>query len=86
MYNLLLNVLLAVRALEQNARIPHNDCNCFKQNGCGVFFMGKLCYFLWPKKWHNSDILRDMTFLEMLPIALEIFVHHFHFETQTRYI
>jgi hypothetical protein len=35
------------------------------QNGCGVFFMGTWCYFQWPKKWHNSDILRDMTFLEM---------------------
>jgi hypothetical protein len=46
------------------------------QNGCGVFFMGKLCYFQWPKKWHNSDILRDMTFLEMLPIALEICLWH----------
>jgi hypothetical protein len=30
MYNVLLNVLPAGRALEQNARIPHNDCNCFK--------------------------------------------------------
>jgi hypothetical protein len=46
------------------------------QNGCGVFFMGKLCYLQWPKKWHNSDILRDMTFLEMLPIALEICLWH----------
>ena len=46
------------------------------QNGCGVFLMGKWCYFQWPKKWHNSDILRDMTFLEMLPIALEICLWH----------
>jgi hypothetical protein len=38
--------------------------------------MGKWCYFQWSKQWHNSDILRDMTFLEMLPIALEICVWH----------
>jgi hypothetical protein len=30
MYNVLLNVLPAGKALERNARIPHNDCNCFK--------------------------------------------------------
>jgi hypothetical protein len=42
------------------------------QNGCDVFFMGKWCYFQWPKKWHNSDILRDMTFLEMLPITINL--------------
>jgi hypothetical protein len=33
MYNVLLNVLPAGRALEQNSRIPHNDCNCFKVSG-----------------------------------------------------
>jgi hypothetical protein len=49
------------------------------QNGCGVFFIGKWCYFQWPKKWHNSDILRDMTFLEMLPIALAICLWHKEF-------
>ena len=49
------------------------------QNGCGVFFMGKWCYFQWPKKWHNSDILGDMTFLEMLPISLAICLWHKEF-------
>ena len=49
------------------------------QNGGGVFFMGKWYYFQWPKKWHNSDILRDMTFLEMLPIALAICLWHKEF-------
>ena len=41
--------------------------------------MGKWCYFQWPKKWHNSDILRDMTFLEMLPIALASCLWHKEF-------
>jgi hypothetical protein len=41
--------------------------------------MGKCGYFQWPKKWHSSDILRDMTFLEMLPIALAICLWHKEF-------
>jgi hypothetical protein len=34
---------------------------------------------LCSRKWHNSDILRGMTFLEMLPIALAICVWHREF-------
>ena len=43
-----------------------------KNNGCGVFFMGSWCYFPWPLHWHGSDIMKDMTFLEIIPIALAI--------------
>ena len=34
------------------------------------------------KKWHNSDILRDMIFLEMLLIALAICVWHKEFHNK----
>jgi dihydrofolate reductase len=29
------------------------------QNGCGVFLMGKWCYFQWPKKW-QEELLNKM--------------------------
>ena len=43
-----------------------------RNNGCGVFFNGSWCYFPWPLHWHGTDIMKDMTFLEIIPIALAI--------------
>jgi hypothetical protein len=34
-----------------------------------------MCFALkWPKEWSGTDILRDMTYLEIIPIALAIFL------------
>jgi hypothetical protein len=32
-------------------------------------------FFLqWPKEWENTDILEDITYLEIIPIALAIYL------------
>jgi hypothetical protein len=42
--------------------------------GCGVYFCGRWAYFPWPFEWHFCDIMLDMTFLELVPILLAIFL------------
>jgi hypothetical protein len=34
----------------------------------------KWAYLKWSKEWSGTDILRDMTYLEIIPIALAIFL------------
>lgn len=41
-------------------------------NGCSVYFSGKWTYLPWPSRWNCSEIMRDMTYLELVPIALVI--------------
>lgn len=47
--------------------------------GCGVYYKGHWAYLAWPKEWKGTEIMRDMTFLELVPIllALYIFRHEF---------
>jgi hypothetical protein len=33
-----------------------------------------LAYLKWQKEWSGTDILRDMTYLEIIPIGLAIFL------------
>lgn len=40
--------------------------------GCGVIFGSHWAYIQWPQHW-SSDIRRDMTYLELIPVALAIF-------------
>ena len=40
--------------------------------GCGIYFQGKWCVLNWPKEWENSEILKDITYLEIIPIALAV--------------
>ena len=40
--------------------------------GCGLYFDGLWCHLSWPDQWSGSDILRDITFLELVPIALAV--------------
>jgi uncharacterized membrane protein len=28
----------------------------------------------WPVEWYHTDILKDITFLEMIPIVLSVFL------------
>ena len=39
---------------------------------CGVYFDGHWCHLSWPDQWSRSDLLRDITFLELIPIALAV--------------
>ena len=43
-----------------------------KTKGCGIYFQGKWCVLNWPKEWENSEILKDITYLEIIPIALAV--------------
>jgi hypothetical protein len=36
--------------------------------------MGRWFFLHWPKEWENTDILKDMTYLEIIPIALAIYL------------
>ena len=52
--------------------------------GCGVYFSGKWAYFDWPVQWHETEIMKDMTFLELVPILLAIYL--FTFELRDKQI
>ena len=47
--------------------------------GCGVYFMGKWTFLLWPVEWFDSEILKDITYLEIIPIALAIYLWNSYF-------
>jgi len=40
--------------------------------GCACILREQWAYFQWPSAWKGSDILRDITFLEMVPVLLAI--------------
>ncbi len=42
--------------------------------GCGTYFGGRWCYFPWPDSWKNPEVMADITFLELVPIVLSIFL------------
>ena len=42
--------------------------------GCGAYFAGKWAFLQWPVRWYSSDIIRDMTYLELVPIALAVYL------------
>lgn len=44
------------------------------QYGCGVYFKGAWAFLQWPEAWINSDILSDITYLEMVPVALACYL------------
>ena len=48
--------------------------------GCGVYFNGQWCFLPWPEKWSDTDILRDITYLEMIPIALLVYLWKHYFK------
>ena len=41
--------------------------------GCGAYFQGKWTFLQWPREW-NGYVLKDITYLEMVPIALSIYL------------
>ena len=41
--------------------------------GCWCYLFGKWSILQWPSEWYHADILKDITFLEMIPIALSVF-------------
>lgn len=38
---------------------------------CGAYFSGQWIHFPWPETWIESDILKDITFLEFFSVVLK---------------
>ncbi|XP_062573986.1 uncharacterized protein LOC134235834 [Saccostrea cucullata] len=38
--------------------------------GCGAFFKNHWLLFKWPSEWAGTEVIRDITFLELVPIVL----------------
>jgi hypothetical protein len=38
-----------------------------KSRGCGIYWQGN-----WPEQWESSEILKDITYLEIIQIALAV--------------
>lgn len=46
------------------------DCS----KGGGAFFQGMWAFFSWPSEWANCEVIRDITFLELIPIVMALFI------------
>ncbi|XP_063426544.1 uncharacterized protein LOC134710223 isoform X1 [Mytilus trossulus] len=42
--------------------------------GCGCYFQGKWAFLKWPVEWSGTEVLRDISYLEMIPIALYVYL------------
>ncbi|VDI12517.1 Hypothetical predicted protein [Mytilus galloprovincialis] len=50
--------------------------------GCGAYFDGKWAQYKWPEAWSNMPIMRDITFLELVPIVLAMFIWASNFQNR----
>jgi hypothetical protein len=41
---------------------------------CAAIFARKWVFMQWPAAWKNTPVLRDITYLELIPIALAIYL------------
>lgn len=41
---------------------------------CGCYLQGKWANLQWPTDWHNTEVLGYITYLEMIPIALSVYL------------
>lgn len=46
------------------------DSSGAKGMGCGAYFAGEWIYLQWPKKWFDSEIMGNITFLEFVPVLI----------------
>jgi hypothetical protein len=42
--------------------------------GCGIYFDGKWACLNWPSELEQRNILKDITYLELIPIALSVYL------------
>lgn len=42
--------------------------------GFGVYFWGHWCAEEWPREWLESEIVRDLTFLEFFPLLVALHI------------
>jgi hypothetical protein len=43
-----------------------------EQLGFGIYFGGKWAQSAWPTAWSESDVLSDITFLELFPVVIAV--------------
>lgn len=48
--------------------------------GCGAYFQGHWVFYSWPHLWGTSTIMNDITFLELVPIVLALFIWGRHLQ------
>jgi len=69
-----------ISVILENDWLANTDLQLFTDSagnanlGCGVYFQGAWAFLQWPDTWKKSDILSDITYLEMIPIALACFL------------
>lgn len=42
--------------------------------GCGCYFDKEWAFLQWPELWRGKQLMKDMTFLEMIPVLLALFL------------
>ncbi|CAC5390439.1 unnamed protein product [Mytilus coruscus] len=52
----------------------HTDSCGNSALGCGSYFDSKWAQYKWPEAWSNMPIMKDITFLELVPIVLAMFI------------
>lgn len=50
------------------------DASGSTEGGGGCFLNGEWCFFPWPTEWAGHTVLRDMSFLEMVPVLLSLYL------------
>jgi hypothetical protein len=80
MWKLFLTQYNGVSVMLENEWLSNSDLQLFtdsagnSQFGCGVYFMGAWAFLKWPEAWMHSEVLSDITYLEMVPIALACYL------------
>lgn len=46
------------------------DCS----KGGGAYFQWKWAFISWPSDWAHSEVIRDITFLELVPVVMALFI------------
>jgi len=52
----------------------YTDSSGNSQLGCGAYFRGHWAQFRWPCSWCDSDIMKNMSLLELIPIILALWI------------
>ena len=52
----------------------HTDSAGGSSKGCATIFAMKCVFMQWPAAWKNTPVLRDITYLELIPIALALYL------------
>lgn len=50
--------------------------------GCEAYFIGKWVQMKWPEHWHCKDLMLELSFLELVPVLLELYTWWQHFQNK----